>query len=98
MELGVRVELLGEEAGLSLLRLGVLFVRGQVKDQVGDDERLCGLVEPGDVLLAKAGEVDGFDLFGTTGISGMNTRSTEKSLRQLQTRTCFQNRARRLGE
>ena len=40
MEVGVGVELLGEEAGLALLGLGVLFVRGQVEDQVGDDEGL----------------------------------------------------------
>ena len=63
MELGVRVELLSEEAGLALLGLGVLLDRGQVEDQIGDDESLCRLVKPGDVLLAEAGEVDGIDLF-----------------------------------
>jgi len=40
VELGVWVELLGEEAGLALLGHGVLFVGGQVEDQVGDDEGL----------------------------------------------------------
>ena len=40
VELGVGVELLGEEAGLALLGLGVLFFRGQVEDQVSDDEGL----------------------------------------------------------
>lgn len=63
MELGVRVELLSEEASLALLGLGVLFDRGQIEDQIGDDESLCRLVKPGDVLLAEAGEVDGIDLF-----------------------------------
>ena len=68
MELGVGAELLGEEAGLALLGLGVLFVSGQVEDQVGDDEGLCWLVKPGDILLAEAREVASVDLFGTTGL------------------------------
>jgi hypothetical protein len=63
MELCGRVELLGEDAGLALLGLGVLFGRGQVEDQIGDDEALRRLVEPGDILLAEAGEVDSVDLF-----------------------------------
>jgi len=40
VKLGVGVELLGEEPGLALLGPGVLFFRGQVEDQVGDDEGL----------------------------------------------------------
>lgn len=64
MELGVRVELLSEEAGLAFLGQGVLFSRGQVEDQIGDDEGLCRLVKPSNVLLAEAGEVDSIDLFG----------------------------------
>lgn len=63
MELGVRVELLSEEAGLAFLGQGVLFSRGQVEDQIGDDEDLCRLVKPSNVLLAEAGEVDSIDLF-----------------------------------
>ena len=62
MELGVRVELLGKQAGLALLGLGVLFVGGQVEDQVGDDEGFRRLVKPRDVLLAEAREVDSVDL------------------------------------
>ena len=73
MELGVGVELLGEEAGLALLGLGVLFVSGQVEDQVGDDEGLCWLVKPGDILLAEAREVASVDLFAST--TGLGTRS-----------------------
>ena len=63
MELGVRVELLSEEAGLAFLGQGVLFIRGQVEDQICDDEGLCRLVKPSNVLLAEAGEVDSIDLF-----------------------------------
>jgi len=63
MELGVRVELLSEEAGLALLGFGILFDRGQIEDQIGNDEGFCRLVKPGDVLLVEAGEVDGIDLF-----------------------------------
>lgn len=55
-------EFLSEEAGLALVELGVLFVRGQVEDQVGDDECSRFPVKPGDILLAEAGEVDSFDL------------------------------------
>lgn len=40
VEFGVGVELLGEDAGLALLGLVVLFESGQVEDQVGDDEGL----------------------------------------------------------
>lgn len=40
VELGVGVEFLGEEASLPLLGLGVLFVSGQVEDQVGNYEGL----------------------------------------------------------
>ena len=68
MELGVGVELLREQTGLSLLRLGILFVSRQVEDQVCDDEGLRWLMEPGDIFLAEAREVDGIDLFGTVVI------------------------------
>lgn len=64
VELVVGLELLGEEAGLALLGLGVLFGGGQVEDQVGDDEGLGWLVKPGDILLAEPREVDSVDLFG----------------------------------
>jgi hypothetical protein len=40
VEIGVGVELLGEETRLALLRFGVLFISGQVENQVGDDEGL----------------------------------------------------------
>ena len=40
VEFSVGVELLGEDAGLALLGLAVLFESGQVEDQVGDDEGL----------------------------------------------------------
>lgn len=66
MELGVGIEFLCEEAGFALLGLGVLFFSRQVEDQVGDDKGLCWLVEPGDIFLAKTGEVYSVDLFGTT--------------------------------
>ena len=66
VELGVGIELLGEETGLALLGLGVLFLSGQVEDQVGDDKGLRGLVEPGDILLAETGEVDSVNLFVTS--------------------------------
>lgn len=36
----VGIELLGEKTGLPLFGLGVLFVSGQVEDQVCDDEGL----------------------------------------------------------
>jgi hypothetical protein len=68
VELGVGVELLGEEPSLALFGFGVLFVRRQVKDQVCDDEGLRWLVEPGHILLAESGEVDSFDLFGAVGV------------------------------
>lgn len=68
MELGVGVELLREQTGLALLRLGILFVSRQVEDQVCDDEGLRWLMKPGDIFLAEAGEVDGIDLFGTVVI------------------------------
>jgi hypothetical protein len=64
VELVVGLELLGEEAGLALLGLGVLFGGGQVEDQVGDNEGLGWLVIPGDILLAEPREVDSVDLFG----------------------------------
>jgi len=62
MEISGGVELLSEETGLALFGLGVLFVRGQVENQVGDNECLRWLVKPGDILLAEAGEVDSIDL------------------------------------
>jgi len=98
VELGVRAELLGEETGLALLGLGVLFVGGQVEDQVCDDEGLCWLVKPGDILLAEAGEVASVDLFGTTE-SGtfVHTSSNSRYLHRPQTRTCFRHRPCRLG-
>ena len=65
VELGVGIEFLGEDAGLALLGQGVLLGGGQVEDQVGDDEGLCWLVKPGDILLAEAREVDSVDLFDT---------------------------------
>ena len=52
----------GGGAGLALVGLGVLFFRGQVEDQVGDDECSRFPVKPGDILLAEAGEVDSFNL------------------------------------
>ena len=99
VELSVRAELLGEEACLALFGLGVLFVSGQVEDQVGDDEGLRWLVKPCDVLLAEAREVTSIDLFGTTG-SGMRSRvyacNPWRSHRP-RSRTCFLHRAYRLG-
>jgi hypothetical protein len=65
VELGVGVELLREQAGLALLGFRILFGRRQVEDQVCDDEGLGCLMEPGDIFLAEAREVDGVDLFGT---------------------------------
>ena len=40
VEIGVGVELLGEETGLARLGLGVLFSGGQVEDQVSNDKGL----------------------------------------------------------
>jgi len=99
VELGIGGELLGEEARLTLLGLGVLFGSGQVEDQVGDDEGLGWFMKPGDVFLAEAREVTGVDLFGTAG-SGTRSRVQTWNLWGLhrpQTRSCYRNRACRLG-
>ena len=99
MELSIRVELLSEEAGLALLGLGVLFVRGQVEDQIGDDEGLCWFVKPSDVLLAKAGEVNSVDLLvGGVGIRNTNIGVwNQEPSHQPQSRTGFRNQVCRLA-
>lgn len=68
VKVGVGIKLLGEETGLALLGHGVLFSSRQIKNQVRNDEGLRRLVEPGDVFLAEAREVNGVDLFGTVRV------------------------------
>ena len=53
-----RLELRDEERQLSRRRrLGVLLRRGEIEDQVCDNESLARNMEPRDVFLAEAGEV-----------------------------------------